>query len=351
MNDSEVSEKRERELLSDRRIGVVLFQLGGPDSLEAVEPFLYNLFSDPDIIDFPLARIARQPLARLIASNRAKKVRRHYMEIGGRSPIRELTERQAEALAAALRPAYDAKVVVAMRYWRPLTQDAIEQLRAEPVSDIVLLPLYPQYSSTTTGSSLREWNRRAAEAGMNGTPAHLIREFYDHPGYLDSLVEQINKALAAFPRMRDVHMVFSAHNVPTSVVQAGDPYPSQIEATVRLVVERGGWGLPAHLCYQSKVGGARWLEPSLDHTIEHLAARGVKSLLVIPIAFVSDHVETLSEINIEAREHAARCGIAQFEMMPGLNDSPRFIQALADLVKQAVERAAASHEKCYSIGV
>ena len=316
-----------------------MFQLGGPDSLEAIEPFLYNLLSDPDIIDFPLARIARQPLARLIAASRAKKVRHHYAEIGGRSPIRELTERQARALETALRPVADACVVVAMRYWHPLAAEAIRQLQTEKVEQLVLLPLYPHYSSTTTGSSLREWNRRAAEAGLDRLPAQVIREFYRHPGYLDSVVERINQTLERFDPRDEVHLVFSAHNVPVSVVEAGDPYRSQIEATMELVMKRGRWRSPAHLCYQSKVGGARWLQPALDETIEELAAGGARNLLVIPIAFVSDHVETLSEINIEARKQAACCGIQKFEMMPGLNDSPRFIQALADLVVGALETA------------
>lgn len=322
-----------------KRLGVVLFQLGGPDSLEAVEPFLYNLFSDPDIIDFPLARLARQPLARLIAANRAKKVQHHYAEIGGRSPIRELTERQAAALQAELAPDFDARVVVAMRYWHPLIPEAIRRLQAERVEEIVLLPLYPQYSSTTTGSSLREWNRRAAELGLNGTPVCVIREFYTDPGYIEALVEQIGRTLKRFARPDRVHLVFSAHNVPTASVAAGDPYQAQIEATMRLVMAEGRWPLPAHLCYQSKVGGARWLEPALDQTIEKLAAAGARDLLIVPIAFVSDHVETLSEINIEARAKAARYGIEQFEMTPGLNDSPRFIRALADLCGRALADA------------
>ena len=178
-----------------------------------------------------------------------------------------------------------------------------------------------------------EWDRRAARLGL---PTRIIREFYEHPGYLDSVVEQIQATLERFEEPERVHLVFSAHNVPVRVVQAGDLYPAQIEATMKLVLERGGWGLPAHLCYQSKVGGARWLDPSLDKTIEELAARGARKLLIVPIAFVSDHVETLSEINIDAREHAASCGIEQFEMMPGLNDSPRFIRALAELVEARV---------------
>jgi ferrochelatase len=316
----------------NKRLGVVLCQLGGPDSLDAVEPFLYNLFSDPDIIDFPLARLARQPLARLIAANRAKKVRHHYAEIGGRSPIREVTEQQALALETELRRHWDARVVVAMRYWHPLTAEAIRRLQAEQVDQVVLLPLYPQYSSTTTGSSLREWERRRAELGFDA-PVQVIHDFYRDRLYIDSLAARIEQTLAQFDPGQEVHLVFSAHNVPVAVVEKGDPYPDQIAETMRLVLERGAWRHPAHLCYQSKVGGARWLQPGLDETIDRLAAAGVHHLLVVPIAFVSDHVETLSEIDIEARERAVRRGVRRFALMPGLNDSPRFIQALAGLVE------------------
>jgi len=209
-----------------------------------------------------------------------------------------------------------------MRYWHPLTSEAIAALQAERVEELVLLPMYPQYSSTITG--------------FNGAPVRVIREFYRHPAYLDALAGRINETLARFDSPEGVHLVFSAHNVPASVIAAGDPYRAQIEETVRLVIERGGWPHPAHLCYQSKVGGARWLEPTLEQTIAKLAAGGASSLLVVPIAFVSDHVETLSEINIEARAQAARAGIRQFEMMPGLNDSPPFIRALTELVKSAL---------------
>lgn len=321
--------------MPEKRIGVVLFQLGGPDSLEAVEPFLYNLFSDPDIIDFPLARLARKPLARLIASNRAKKVQHHYVEIGGRSPIRERTEQQAAALERELRRDLDARVVVAMRYWHPLTEETIGRLQAERVEEVVLLPLYPQYSSTTTGSSLREWERRRTALGFD-VPTRVVREFYQQGLYIDSLVERIDQTLSPFAPGEEVHLVFSAHNVPVATVEKGDPYLAQIAETMRLALERGGWRQPSHLCYQSKVGGARWLQPSLDDTIDRLAAEGARNLLIVPIAFVSDHVETLSEIDIGARERAAGLGIRRFAMMPGLNDSPRFIRALADLVHGAL---------------
>ncbi|MHB8653393.1 MAG: ferrochelatase [Terriglobia bacterium] len=337
-------------------VAVVLLQLGGPDSLAAVEPFLYNLFSDPDIIDFPFARLARPTLARMISSRRAKHVQQHYASIGGKSPIRERTDQQARALEGELRKKLDARVFVAMRYWHPLTQETIAQIAAQNFREIVLLPLYPQYSKTTTGSSLNEWRRRSATAGKNGHSTKIVKEFFEHPAYIDAVVEKINQGLEKFSGAKtsdssrielsglreateeapDVHLVFSAHGVPMSVIEAGDPYQAQIEATVKLTMERGGWRNSHRLCYQSRVGPGRWLRPSLDEELKNMAAQGVEKVLAIPIAFVSDHVETLSEIDIEARDLAGSLGIKQFEVMPALNDSPKFIQALAELVLQAI---------------
>jgi len=361
-------------------IGVVLFQLGGPDSLAAVEPFLYNLFLDPDIIDFPFARLARPALAKVISSRRARKVQEHYASIGGKSPIGELTERQARALERELRKTLDARVLVAMRYWHPLTEEALRKIEAQAFRRLVLLPLYPQYSRTTTGSSLNEWNRQYRP--RPGVAVSTVAAFYDHPLYLDAVVEKIDQGLAASnfeagesqlvsaarscagassefpvsslepqpsggahrpsvttaaPGLRsDVVLVFSAHGVPVGVIEAGDPYRRHVEETVRLAMERGGWSNRHLLCYQSRVGPGRWLEPTLDGTLHQLATDGERRVLVIPVSFVTDHVETLSEIDIEARALAGRLGIEQFAMMPALNDSPKFIEALAALVVQAL---------------
>jgi len=313
-----------------RRVGVVLFQLGGPDSLDAIEPFLYNLFCDPDIIDFPFARIGRKPLAKFIATTRSRKVRHHYSVIGGGSPIRRFTEMQARALELRLAEAeLDAICVVAMRYWHPFTAEAVQQLQAAKCDEIVLLPLYPQYSSTTTGSSLNEWRRHFQAPDI---PVHLIREFYRHPLYLDAVVEKIEEALARFPEPSRANLIFSAHSVPVAVVESGDPYQRQIEHTVELVMQRGGWRNRHHLCYQSKVGASKWLQPTLRGTLRGLAAENGGEVCVVPIAFVSDHVETLGEINHEARELAGQLGVTRFEMTAGLNDSPTFMSALADLV-------------------
>jgi ferrochelatase len=316
-----------------RRVGVVLFQLGGPDTPQAIEPFLFNLFCDPDIIDFPFARIGRRPLAKLISTTRAKKVQHHYSAIGGASPIRRFTEQQADALQSRLRTGgIDAHCFVAMRYWHPFTAAAVEQLRAANCDEVVLLPLYPQYSSTTTGSSLNEWRRLFRD----DLPVQTIETFYRHPRYLDSVVEKLDEALSRFPESPCPEIVFSAHSVPVSVIEKGDPYQRQIEETVELVMQRGGWRNRHRLCYQSKVGASKWLQPSLHRTIRDLAAERVREVCVVPIAFVSDHVETLGEIDHEAREEATALGIQQFEMTSGLNDSPTFIAALADLVVNAI---------------
>ena len=314
------------------KLGVVLFQLGGPDSVEAIEPFLYNLFCDPDIIDFPFARIARQPLARLIASRRAKHVAHHYGEIGGKSPILEFTNRQAFALEQVLRRDYDARVTVAMRYWHPFTDAAIREIERHAPADLVLLPLYPQYSKTTTGSSLNEWTRHFHPGGWHPR-VHVVEEFYADPAYIDSVVEGIEGALAGFAEPAEIDFVFSAHSLPVSVIEKGDPYQRQIEQTTDLVWRCGGWTGRRHLCYQSKVGASKWLSPSMHQTIHRLAGEGRKNVLVVPISFVSDHVETLHEIDIEHREQAHSLGIPNYRMVPGLNDSPAFIEALAALVR------------------
>jgi len=321
-------------------VGVVLFQLGGPETLEAIEPFLYNLFCDPDIIDFPFARLGRKPLARLISATRARKVQHHYQTIGGGSPIRRHTEQQARALEAALRTqGMDARCFVAMRYWHPFTAEAIADLRAAQCDEVMLLPMYPQYSSTTTRSSLNEWNRRYRD----GVPVHCIENFYRNPLYLDSVIEKIEAALRRFPQPERATILFSAHGVPQAVIDRGDPYQRQIEETVFLLMKGGGWSNPHRLCYQSKVGASRWLQPSLRHTLAQLAdeqvsGERVKEVCVVPVAFVSDHVETLGEIDHEAREQAQHLGFTQFEMSEGLNDSPKFIAALAQIVQEALEQ-------------
>ena len=216
-----------------------------------------------------------------------------------------------------------------MRYWHPLTDAAIRDLPAFAPEEIVLLPLYPQYSATTTGSSLNEWKRQFPRD--TAAAVHVVREFHDYPLYLDALVERIEQGLGRFRRSNghaarapsDVHLLFSAHSIPVSVIHGGDPYQTHIEATVKAVMARGRWANPHSLCYQSRSGPGRWLQPFIHETLQEITQSGAERVLVVPIAFVSDHVETLHEINIEARNMAETLGIQQFETMEGLNDSRR----------------------------
>ena len=327
-----------------KRVGIVLFQLGGPDSLQAVEPFLLNLFLDPDIIPLGPFGLLRRPIAKLISSRRSIPVAGKYGQIGRRSPIETLTERQRVRLVEAVSPYIDPVAVVAMRYWHPFTTEAVDALRKkEPLDEIVLLPLYPQYSYATTLSSLKEWHRVAdlAKWGPRGKPPErTINNFHDHPLYIQALVRRIGSVLRQFPESSRIHLVFSAHGLPMSLVEKGDPYPKQIEETVRLACESGsklyaGWPRTHLLCYQSRVGPAKWLQPPLTGTIERLAHEGVKEMLVVPISFVTEHIETLHEINIEARVEDNKLGIETFRMMHAVGDSPLFIAALKDLVFHA----------------
>jgi ferrochelatase len=328
-----------------KRVGIVLFQLGGPDSLDAVEPFLLNLFLDPDILPLGPLGLLRRPIAKLISSRRSLPVRGRYAQIGGRSPIGPLTERQRQSLVQAVLPYIEPVAVTAMRYWHPLTSEAVDALRkAGPLDELVLLPLYPHYSYATTLSSLKEW-RRVYGNPNGGPPLRTIEHYFDHPLYIRALVQRIGSVLRQFPDSSRVHLVFSAHGLPMSLVERGDPYPKQIEEAVRLTCEQGakefsGWPRTHLICYQSRVGPAKWLQPALTGTLERLGHEGVKEMLVVPISFVTEHIETLHEINIEAREEARKWGIETFRMMPAVGDSPLFIDTLKDLVLRAVGIAA-----------
>lgn len=317
------------------KTAVILLQLGGPDSLETVEPFLYNLFCDPDIIDLPMAFLFRKKLARLISSRRAPAVQELYKRIGKRSPILKQTRLQAEALQHSLQKKnIFADVVIAMRYWHPMTEEVVQQIRERGYQKIVLLPLYPHYCKATTGSSINEWKRVTQRLHVNGFETRVVENYHEHPLYIEALVERIQRAIRRVPEKdRDkIHLVFSAHGTPLKLVKNGDPYSKHIQRTYELVLEKGRFGLAHHLCFQSKVGPQKWLEPSLVQTIEKLARDKVSHVIAIPIAFVTDHIETLSEINIEAKAEARKLGIRHFDMMPALIRSPKFIECLTDVV-------------------
>jgi ferrochelatase len=317
------------------KIGVVLLNLGGPDSLEAVEPFLFNLFNDPDIIDFPLSFLFRKRLARLISSKRHPRIQEQYKQIGGKSPLKDFTLGQARLLEQKLNERIPVKVYVAMRYWHPLTEEALAEIEKDGIKKVVLLPLYPQYSKATTESSVKEWKK---QIGLReNSPKFewsLIESYYDFPPYIDAFVERINEGLEKFTAEKrgGVHILFSAHGTPMKLVRAGDPYSEHIKKTVQAVVKQGAFSQGNSLCYQSKVGPQKWLKPSTPETIAALAAQGVKNMLVVPIAFASDHLETLFEVGIEFRHLAKNAGVEQFEVTEGLNYSEKFIDALARLV-------------------
>ncbi len=322
------------------KIGVVLLNLGGPDSLEAVEPFLYNLFVDPDIINFPGSFLFREWLAKLISSKRHPKIQEQYKQIGGKSPLKDFTLGQAKLLEEKLNEKFPARVFAAMRYWHPFTEEVLDALEKENIRKVILLPLYPQYSKATTESSVKEWKKQLEKrADSQKIEWTLIEHYYDFPPYIDAFVERVNQGLLKFPaeKRASVHILFSAHGTPMKLVREGDPYSAHIKKTVEAVIKQGDFQQNSSLCYQSKVGPQKWLTPSTPATIEDLAKKGEKLMLAVPIAFASDHLETLFEVGIEFAHLAKEAGVEQFEVSEGLNYSEKFIDALAQLVFQKAE--------------
>ena len=312
------------------KIAVVLLNLGGPDSLKAVQPFLENLFNDPDIFKLPF----QKSLARFVSKKRAPKVEKEYELIGGKSPINEWTEKQRLMLENKLRSGgNNIDILVAMRYWKPLTQEVVTFVEMGDYDKVIMLPLYPHYSISTTGSSFNEWKRF-----YKGDKSKLIYidSYQTQPLYVKAINERIDESLLRFPEeaRKDVQLVFSAHGTPVSYLKKGDPYSFQIKETITAVMKLRNNSHEHHRCFQSKVGPAKWLEPATDTMIEELAAKGKKHLLIIPISFVSDHVETSFELDIEYRHVADKVGIKNYIVMTGLNDSQTFVDALYDLVME-----------------
>jgi ferrochelatase len=319
------------------RLAVVLFNLGGPDAPAAVEPFLYNLFRDPAIIRLP--QPLRGAVAWLVARRRAPVARAIYDRLGGRSPLLAETERQAAALAAALRArGLDAGVFVAMRYWHPMSETAAQAVLAFAPDMVVLLPLYPQYSTTTTASSLAEWQRAAAAVGLD-RPTRALCCYPEEPGFIAEItgrvLEQLNRAPADVP----LRLLFSAHGLPKRVVASGDPYPWQVELTAAAVVKALGLrpGLEHVVCYQSRVGPLAWIGPSTEEELAR-AARDGRGVIVVPIAFVSEHSETLVELDIDYRDRASEMGVPAYLRAATVGAGPAFIDGLARLVTEALGR-------------
>ena len=321
------------------RTGVLLLNLGGPDTIEDVRPFLYNLFSDPEIIRLPVKAL-QKPLAWLISTLRAKKSQENYLEIGGGSPLRKITEEQAQALQTKLTElGQDAKVYIGMRYWNPFTEEAIAEIKNDSIEKLVILPLYPQFSISTSGSSFRVieemWSQ---DPDLQKIKYTLVPSWYNNKGYLGSMADLIAKELDKFENPDGVQVFFSAHGVPVSYVEeAGDPYQKEIRECTRLIMQTLGRPNEYTLAYQSRVGPVEWLQPYTEDALEKLGEKGVKDLAVVPISFVSEHIETLQEIDIEYREIAEEAGISNFQRVPALNTHPGFIAALAHLTVDALQ--------------
>jgi ferrochelatase len=334
-------------------IGVILLNLGGPDSLQAVKPFLYNLFSDRQIIRLG-PPFMQKPLAWLISTIRSKKTEKMYSQIGGKSPIFDITKAQAKALEEALNkgsnpplppfskggqggitnPSQSFKVYIGMRYWRPFAEDVVAEIFRDGIRKLVGLSLYPHYSVTTSGSSLSQFREVSSRYHME---ILTVGSWHNHPLYIEALVDVIKKGIESFDRLSsNVHVLFSAHSLPQKIIDQGDPYVDQTLETIREIEKQ----LPIrwHLSYQSKSGPVKWLEPSTDDKLEELARDGIKNVLVVPISFVSDHIETLYEIDILYKNLAGKLNI-NLKRTEALNTHPKFIGALHDIVEKSLNNS------------
>ncbi|MBC8145769.1 MAG: ferrochelatase [bacterium] len=328
-----------------KQIGIVLHNLGGPTSLDAIRPFLTNLFLDPEIIRIPLPKpfdrlFPRTLFAWFVARRRTPKVRPNYEAIGGRSPLNDRSEEQARALENELNERFNGiarfHVRLGMRYWHPFTRVAMDEFEKLGIRDVFLLPLYPQYSRTTSGSSFKEWRDLHRTAFAKRFRVKAAKDYHLHPRFIAAINERIDATLRdrfSDDERANVNLLFSAHGTPMSEVYAGDPYSHQIRATVRAVMDARGNDLAYHESFQSRVGPVKWLEPYTQDKLAELGAKGVRTLLVVPVAFVTDHIETLHELDIELREVAEHAGITKYEVMYALNDGAGFIGALADVVQ------------------
>ncbi|KAL3586854.1 hypothetical protein D5086_013721 [Populus alba] len=332
--------------VTEDKVGVLLLNLGGPETLNDVQPFLFNLFADPDIIRLPrLFQFLQKPLAKLISVLRAPKSKEGYASIGGGSPLRKITDEQADAIKMALKAkGLTANVYVGMRYWYPFTEEAIHQIKKDKITKLVVLPLYPQFSISTTGSSLRVLqNIFSEDAYLSRLPVAIIQSWYQREGYIKSMADLIGEELQKFAKPEEVMIFFSAHGVPLTYVEdAGDPYKDQMEECIYLIMQelkaRGSYNDHA-LAYQSRVGPVQWLKPYTDEVLVELGRKGVKSLLAVPVSFVSEHIETLEEIDMEYKELALESGIENWGRVPALGCTSSFITDLADAVIEALPSA------------
>ena len=317
---------------SKKPTALILLNMGGPDSLESIEPFLYNLFSDRELIQLPLGGLLQKPFARLISHFRSKKVRESYEYIGGRSPLLEWTQKQATGIAERL--GERVRPFVVMRYWAPRAAEVLAQLKGQGIKQAVVLSMYPHYTGATTGSSVNDFRCCAAKLYPE-LEYRLIEQWYDWPGYISALANRVVEGLDRFHELMraDVRILFSAHALPQKFIDRGDPYQQQVETTAEQVMAQVGdyrWSI----AYQSRSGPVRWMTPGTDDEIIRLGAEGETSLLMVPISFVSDHIETLEEIDLQYRLLAEQHGIPHFFRAPSLNDHADFLDGMAALVRQ-----------------
>jgi ferrochelatase len=326
---------------SQADVGVLLLNMGGPDQEAAIRPFLYNLFDDRQIIHLPGGRLGQRVLGRLIVHARLKGVRENYRSIGGGSPIVCWTTAQMEGLQGRLTEQLERppKVGMAMRYWHPFADEGLRALEGAGARHVVGLTLYPHLTQATTGSSERDLVATRDRLGFQ-TPLSFISSWYDHPGYLDLWARKVREALDALaPDVRErVRLVASAHGLPQRFVDRGDPYVEHIRATLHGVLQRLDDPPPAHLAFQSRTGPVKWIGPGTEEVIERLAQQGHDALLMWPISFVSDHIETTYEVNMLFREFAAQAGVREYHMVPAINDDPQLWDVLADLVTSHLSR-------------
>ena len=326
------------------KLGVLLLNLGGPACLGDVEPFLFNLFSDPDTLPVPFSRWLQKPVARIIAKMRKPLSQRYYRAIGGGSPLIKITLEQAQALEEKLKFSHalghfeEIRVFVGMQYSTPTIEEAWNAIVQSGRTHLVILPLYPQCAIATTGASIKKL-KEVVQKNPYGVRQRLISSWYDHPLYSEAYADKIQSAIHALPQAfrSNFDLVFSAHSLPMKFIERGDVYEEQTQKTVELILKKLGPVSFWHLCYQSRTGPIRWLGPSTLHTLKTLSQRKEKrALVMVPISFVSDHVETLYEMDILYKKESQKLGFPYFVRVESLNTSPKFISALEDLVVRSL---------------
>jgi protoporphyrin/coproporphyrin ferrochelatase len=317
------------------KIRLVLLNLGGPESQEAVEPFLFNLFSDPEIIKLPLSFLFQKKFARMISRKKGPEARENYARIGGGSNILEFTNKQGQGMIGRLKNEFPGiEYEICMRYWKPYTEEVLKKLISDKPEGIILFTLYPHYSKATTGASLNEWNRLAEKMNIN-IPTLTIRSWHDQPDYISCWARRIKAKLEEGSGR--TKLLFSAHSLPEKFIKRGDPYQDQVIESINLIVKELG-DVDWTAAYQSRSGPVKWLEPGTDQMIRQLGAEQYERVVVCPISFVSDHIETLYEIDMLYKDLAMECGIKEFVRCESLNYGEDFLDCLANITREAIEK-------------